>query len=377
MCTTADTCSNGTCVGGPPLVCPTGAPAAVVEADTSVTSDKRTTNFGTSKLLNADAGPAVQRTFLRVRVAGVGTRQVTGAHLLLQVAKVTNAQSVSGGRIHPITDCGWNERTMTWNTQPAIDGPVLATAGAVAQGRMVDFDVSSAIHGDGVYCFALDTLSTDSVIYNSHEATAGKPEVAVTAACPCAPGPTTTTTATTPTTSTTTTTTLPAATAVGTVVADTFVQSDLPTKNFGSNTLLAVDNGSPTAPGGAGVQRVLLRLNVSGVGARHVAAAHLQLQVAKTTNAQSISGGSLHAITGCGWDEHTVTWNTQPAIDGPALATLGAVAQGQTVDFDVTSAIPGDGVYCFALDTASTDGVDYNSREGSLARPAVVLSVTP
>jgi len=53
------------------------------------------------------------------------------------------------------------------------------------------------------------------------------------------------------------------------------------------------------------------------------------------------------------------------------------VAQGQTVDFDVTSAIPGDGVYCFALDTASTDGVDYNSREGSLARPAVVLSVTP
>jgi len=377
VCTTADTCSNGTCVGGPPLVCPTGAPAAVVEADTSVTSDKRTTNFGTSKLLNADAGPAVQRTFLRVRVAGVGTRQVTGAHLRLQVAKVTNAQSVSGGRIHPITDCGWNERTMTWNTQPAIDGPVLATAGAVAQGRMVDFDVSSAIHGDGVYCFALDTLSTDSVIYNSHEATAGKPEVAVTAACPCAPGPTTTTTATTPTTSTTTTTTLPAATAVGTVVADTFVQSDLPTKNFGSNTLLAVDNGSPTAPGGAGVQRVLLRLNVSGVGARHVAAAHLQLQVAKTTNAQSISGGSLHAITGCGWDEHTVTWNTQPAIDGPALATLGAVAQGQTVDFDVTSAIPGDGVYCFALDTASTDGVDYNSREGSLARPAVVLSVTP
>src|SRR5439155_762733 len=94
VCTTADTCSNGTCVGGPPLVCPTGAPAAVVEADTSVTSDKATTNFGTSKLLNADAGPAVQRTFLRVRVAGVGTRQVTGAHLRLQVASVTNAQSV-------------------------------------------------------------------------------------------------------------------------------------------------------------------------------------------------------------------------------------------------------------------------------------------
>src|SRR5207249_7581811 len=115
------------------------------------------------------------------------------------------------------TDCAWNDRTLTWNTQPAIDGPVLATAAAVAQGRVVDFDVSSAIHGDGVYCFALDTLSTDSVTYNSTESTAGKPQVAVTAACPCASGSTTTTTATTPTTSTTTTTTLPAATAVGTV----------------------------------------------------------------------------------------------------------------------------------------------------------------
>src|SRR5439155_256685 len=107
-CTAHDTCADGTSHGGPPLASGHGS-----------------------------ACPAVQRTLLRVRVAGVGTRQVTGAHLLLQVAKVTNAQSVSGGRIHPITDCGWNERTMTWSTQPAIDGPVLATAGAVAQGRMV------------------------------------------------------------------------------------------------------------------------------------------------------------------------------------------------------------------------------------------------
>src|SRR5207245_3097922 len=247
------------------------------------------TNFGTSQLAAADAGPTVQRAFFRVRVSGVGTRQVTGAHVRLQVATATNAQSVSGGRIHPITDCGWNERTMTWQTQPAIDGPVIATAGAVAQGQVVDFDVASAVHGDGVYCFALDTLSTDSAIYNSREATAGKPLVAVTAVCPCGAASTTTTT-----TSTTTTTTLPAATPAGVVVADTYVQSDLPTTNFGTKTLLAVDNGSPAAPGGAGVQRVFLRVKVTGVGPRPVSSAHLQLQVAKVTNAQSVVGGTLH-----------------------------------------------------------------------------------
>src|SRR5206468_138746 len=167
-CTTNDTCSGGTCVGGPPLICPTGV-------------------------------------------------------------------------------------------------PVPATAGAVAQGQAVDFDVTGAIHGDGVYCFALDTPSTDSALYNSREATAGKPEVAVTAVCPCGAGPTMTTT-----TSTTTSTTLPAIAPVAAVVADTYVQSDKPTTNFGTKTYLAVDNGSPSAPGGAGVQRALLRVSVSGVGTRRV-----------------------------------------------------------------------------------------------------------
>src|SRR5438477_550404 len=215
-CTTADTCAGGVCVGGPAPVCPTSAPVAAVTADTYVQSDLPATNFGTKTLLAVDNGTAtnpgttgVQRTFLRVSVSGVGARQVTGAHLRLQVAKVTNAQSVAGGRLHPISDCTWNERTVTWSTQPLIDGPALATLGAVAQGQTVDFDVSSIITGDGAYCFALDTLSTDSVLYSSREATAGKPQVAVTAVCPCAPAVTTTTTLAP---GATTATTLPATT---------------------------------------------------------------------------------------------------------------------------------------------------------------------
>jgi len=53
------------------------------------------------------------------------------------------------------------------------------------------------------------------------------------------------------------------------------------------------------------------------------------------------------------------------------------VATGQIADFDVTPAIPGDGVYCFAIDTTSTDSAIYNSREGSLPHPAVLLTVAP
>src|SRR5437667_135024 len=222
---------RGTAPGRPPPVCPTSAPVAAVTADTYVQSDLPATNFGTKTLLAVDNGTAtnpgttgVQRTFLRVSVSGVGARQVTGAHLRLQVAKVTNAQSVTGGRLHPISDCTWNERTVTWSTQPLIDGPALATLGAVAQGQTVDFDVSSTITGDGAYCFALDTVTTDRVRYGSRGARAGKPQVAVTTVCPCAPAVTTTTTLAP---GATTTTTLPAtATAAGTVVADTYVKSD-------------------------------------------------------------------------------------------------------------------------------------------------------
>ncbi|TMB47270.1 MAG: DNRLRE domain-containing protein [Deltaproteobacteria bacterium] len=116
---------------------------------------------------------------------------------------------------------------------------------------------------------------------------------------------------------------------------------------------------------------------MSGVGAKHVSSAHLQLEVANVTNAGSVSGGSIHAITNCTWDELTMTWNTAPPIDGPALVTLGAVAAGQGVDFDVTAAIPGDGVYCFAIDTTSTDSAIYNSREGSGVPPALVVQVAP
>jgi len=147
--------------------------------------------------------------------------------------------------------------------------------------------------------------------------------------------------------------------------------------NFGTKPQIFVDNGTATNPGTTGVQRSFLRVSVSGVGIKHVTGAHLKLQVASITNSGSVAGGSIHAITNCSWGETAVTWNTQPTIDGPALATLGAVTAGQIVDFDVTPAIPGDGTYCFAIDTTSTDSAIYNSREGTGTRPAMALQVVP
>jgi hypothetical protein len=49
--------------------------------------------------------------------------------------------------------------------------------------------------------------------------------------------------------------------------------------------------------------------------------------------------------------------------------------QNQVVNFDVTSLVPGNGTYCFAITSTSDDGVDYNSREANAAvRPQFIVN---
>ena len=155
--------------------------------------------------------------------------------------------------------------------------------------------------------------------------------------------------------------------AVGVVEADAMVNAATPAKSKGPSARLEVD-GSP-------VKHAFFRVRVSGVGARQVTSARLRLHVSNVSHSQSVAGGRIHSVTNCAWDENTVTAKTQPAIDGPVLSTVGAVARGQVVDFDVTSAIQGDGVYCFALESPSSDGVRYNSREAATGQPQFIIAV--
>ena len=159
--------------------------------------------------------------------------------------------------------------------------------------------------------------------------------------------------------------------AVGAVDADVKVHEQNPDVNFGSNAMLDA-SGQATKR-----EQTYFRVRVSGVGTRSVASARLQLQVASALNAGGDSGGHIHRISACGWNELTMTWQTRPVIDGAVLSTAGPVQLNQVVTFDVTSAITGDGVYCFALDSASINGVKYDSRESVGQRPAVLLQVAP
>ncbi len=180
-----------------------------IEADVTVDAGNPGTNFGTSTDLWADANVA-KTSLLRARVAGVGADTIVQALLRLRTGSASNAESESGGRLHALSACSWNEGAVTWATRPAMDGMLLGTRGTVKTNTTVDFDVTAAVTGDGACCFALDSLSDNGVTYISREAASGGPELWITYR-PAAGGATTSTTNAAPTTTsmpTTTTTNL-------------------------------------------------------------------------------------------------------------------------------------------------------------------------
>ncbi len=151
-------------------------------------------------------------------------------------------------------------------------------------------------------------------------------------------------------------------------VADTYVSQASPTSNYATSS-------SFSAVGGAGSEKqAFLRFTVSGLPAGAVVqTAKLRLYV---TN-DSTSGGSFNKITNTTWAE-TMTWNSKPTIDGPLLATLGAVTLNLSYEVDVTSAISGNGTYSFAitLPSSNTNTLGYASREATTTanRPQLIVT---
>jgi hypothetical protein len=145
-------------------------------ADTYVDSDIPGTSFGAAALLKADASPTRQ-AFLRFEVRGTGGAPVHAAHLRLTVGPAGQDESPSSGRIRVMSNHTWSEAGTTWTNRPAVDGAVLGGQGEAAANAVLDFDVTGAVTGDGIYDFALTTTSNDGVAYRSRESTAGAPEL--------------------------------------------------------------------------------------------------------------------------------------------------------------------------------------------------------
>jgi hypothetical protein len=140
-------------------------------------------------------------------------------------------------------------------------------------------------------------------------------------------------------------------------VADARVLQSDPTTNYGSVKRLDVDS-----PG----EQSYLRFTVAGVGA--VQSAKLRLFVRNgSSNAPSLY------FTSNAWTESTITWNNRPAPIGAAIADVTTATSGTWSEYDLTGDITGDGTYDLVLVADGSDGVQYDSREGS-SPPQLVLN---
>ena len=71
-----------------------------------------------------------------------------------------------------------------------------------------------------------------------------------------------------------------------------------------------------------------------------------------------------------------VRWATAPAYDAAVVGTFGSVVANAWYELDVKSAVTGDGTISFVLESTSTNGADYRSREsGSSWAPRLVITV--
>jgi hypothetical protein len=135
--------------------------------------------------------------------------------------------------------------------------------------------------------------------------------------------------------------------------ADTYVESGLPTTNFGSASQFVTDS-SP-------IRNMLLKFTVSGVGSKPVLSVKLRLYCVDA----SPFGGEFHRLDDTTWGEGTVNWNTAPSADAAILASLGRVSANTWYEVDVTSLVNGDGTFSLNINSSNADGAYYSTKEGA------------
>jgi hypothetical protein len=152
----------------------TAPPSFAPVADARVEKARPATNYGRSSTLKVANGV---ETYLRFDVGGL-TGPVQKAVLRLFVANGTNDGPAVYGTGNSWTESG--PGSITWKNRPAPTGSAVDDKGRLAQGRWVEYDVTSLVSGNGTFSFVLATKSQDGLSAYSREKSTKRPELVVT-----------------------------------------------------------------------------------------------------------------------------------------------------------------------------------------------------
>ncbi|WP_406635170.1 Ig-like domain-containing protein [Pseudarthrobacter quantipunctorum] len=153
-----------------------------------------------------------------------------------------------------------------------------------------------------------------------------------------------------------------------TATADSWVAGGAAATNYGTSTTLSVDN-SP-------VEATYLKFDLSAYAGRTLESATLQL---RSAGSGSTGKQNIKLVTDDSWTESTITYTNRPT-PGTSLGTLGPTTANASYSVPLTaSGLAGQlgQQLSLGLDSASTDGLDLNSREaGSTTAPKLVLTMS-
>ncbi len=144
---------------------------------------------------------------------------------------------------------------------------------------------------------------------------------------------------------------------------DAQVKLTEPSSNYGGKSASKVEKNKFSS---------YYKFSIAGVSGP-VHRAILRLRVGSLLSDGGDNGGTLYltentlAASTEPWTEATLTSGNAPAIVGEAIASTGAVAPDDFVEFDVRSVVPGPGIYSFCLESSSDDQVKYYTKEGETA----------
>ena len=146
-------------------------------------------------------------------------------------------------------------------------------------------------------------------------------------------------------------------------VADSYVNADSPTTNYGTLTTLRVD-GSP-------IVRSYLRFTVQGLTGTVTKATLLIF-----ANSAASSSIVASAVSNNTWTESTINFNNAPPL-GSALGSASPVTAGTWISIDITAYITGNGTYNLALTTPGGTAISLASRQSGANAPQLIIEVSP
>lgn len=146
-------------------------------------------------------------------------------------------------------------------------------------------------------------------------------------------------------------------------VADASLKQSDPSTNYGGKPSLQVDNGKAA-------NESIIEFKVIGISGT-VQSALLRLYATKNG---SQDGPAVYATTAT-WSEKEITWDQRPTLAQEALDNKQEIATESWVEYNVTSAVQGNGTLSFVLVADSGDAIGFSSREG-IHSPELAVTFT-